>query len=179
MVSLIKAYNAFTVRLLVDHMAKNGPVSSIKKIPTGIFSNPWKEKWPFIKLLEGSIRTLDNIEHDTLRKDYPDFRIHAAVNCASISCPALRGEAYKGENLDKILDEQMKLWMHDPSKNTYDKEDKTLNLSMIFKWYSSDFENQGGIKSIVTKFGPSVAGEILSGDYDIDYLDYDWGLNKQ
>ena len=35
----------------------------------------------------GSMYSLDNIEHDTLRPSYRDARIHAAVNCASVSCP--------------------------------------------------------------------------------------------
>jgi hypothetical protein len=48
---------------------------------------------------------LDRIEHETLRKPglYDEPRVHYAVNCASIGCPALRNEAYVGDRLDAQL----------------------------------------------------------------------------
>ena len=77
---LINAYNAFTVKLIID----NYPIKSIKKIG-GLFS-PWKKE--FFSILDGKIKSLDPIEHEWLRKkpELKDPRVHAAVNCASISC---------------------------------------------------------------------------------------------
>ena len=83
---LINAYNAFTVKLIVDHY----PVKSIKDIGS-FLSSPWKKK--FFRLL-GKERHLDNIEHDMIRKQFNEPRIHFAVNCASIGCPALQDEAF-------------------------------------------------------------------------------------
>ena len=45
-------------------------------------------------------RRLDWIEHEQLRPRYKDPRVHAAVNCASIGCPALRPEAFTAPKLD-------------------------------------------------------------------------------
>jgi len=40
--------------------------------------------------------SLDQIEHGTIREKgvFDEPRIHFAVNCASIGCPALRAEAF-------------------------------------------------------------------------------------
>ena len=93
MVFLINAYNAFTVELI---LTKYPDLKSIKDL--GSFVNsPWKKK--FFKLL-GEERTLDWIEHEQLRPNYGDPRVHAAVNCASIGCPALRSEAFTVAKLD-------------------------------------------------------------------------------
>lgn len=98
---LINAYNAWTVELILE---KWPDIDSIKDLG-GIFSSPWRKE--FISLL-GEKRSLDNIEHDLIRGSgrYQDPRIHFAVNCASIGCPALRAEAYTGAKINQQLDQQ-------------------------------------------------------------------------
>ena len=99
----INAYNAYTIRLVLDHY----PVSSIKdigsKIKIPFVTTPWAAKFFSIG---GEKMSLDNIEHGTLRKNYNDPRIHFALVCASISCPRLRNEAYTAAALEKQLDDQ-------------------------------------------------------------------------
>lgn len=175
---LINAYNAMTIIVITDHMAKEGPITSIKDLGSFITST-WKKSWPQISLLDGTIDTLDGIEHDTLRANYPDYRIHAAVNCASWSCPILRREAYQGHNLETVLDEQMSLWLKDPTRNRFDVKKKTLRLSKIFDWYSEDFGNKSKLKEIFTRFGPPEAKKVVSGEFSIEFLDYEWKLNQQ
>jgi hypothetical protein len=87
MAFLINAYNGFTVELILTQYPK---LKSIKDLGSFIQS-PWKKK--FFKLLDED-RHLDWIEHEQLRPNYAEPRIHAAVNCASIGCPALRDEAF-------------------------------------------------------------------------------------
>ena len=172
MAFLINAYNAFTFKLIVD----NYPVKSIKDIGS-LFTSSWKKE--FFSMLGGKVKSLDPIEHEWLRPKFKDYRIHAAVNCASISCPPLRHEAFLGSNLDKQLDEQMSFWLKDESRNRFDEKFGKLYLSKIFDWYGDDFEKWGdGIKAVVKKFGPKAAVEAIKKGGDIDYLDYDWGLNE-
>ncbi|MFK7826287.1 MAG: DUF547 domain-containing protein [Oligoflexales bacterium] len=173
MTFLINAYNAYTVKVIIEHY----PLKSIKDIGS-LFTSTWKTKFPYLSLLEGSVLTLDGIEHDTLRKNFKDYRIHAAVNCASISCPVLRGEAYTAAKLDAQLDEQMKRWLADPSRNQFDSKKGTLELSKIFDWYEDDFVKWGGgIKKVLKKYGPKNAKQAIKKKADIDYMDYDWNLN--
>lgn len=170
---LINAYNAFTVKLILD----NPGVKSIKDIGS-FLTKPWSLK--FFKLFAGRVEALDPIEHDWLRPKFKDYRIHAAVNCASISCPLLRAEAYSGANLDEQLDQQMTVWLDDPSKNQCDLLSGKLKLSKIFNWYGDDFKNWGG--GIAKVFEKHSHGNCLlaiktNSKADISYFDYDWQLN--
>ena len=73
-------------------------------------------KWKRFNL-GGSVYSLDDIEHGIIRPTFKDPRIHSAVNCASISCPDLRKEAYEESSLDFALINQTQLWLQNPSKN--------------------------------------------------------------
>ena len=171
---LINAYNAFTLKLIVD----NYPIKSIKDIG-GFFSSPWKKK--FFSLLEEKMH-LDGIEHDIIRKDFNEPRIHFAVNCASIGCPSLYPEAFTTEKLEAQLAQAAENFLTNPQKNRIDQKEKTIFLSKIFKWYGKDFEKHG--KGVLKFVAPIITSdsnqknEIISGSFEIDYLDYDWGLNE-
>ena len=171
---LINAYNAFTVKLIL----KNYPVKSIKKIG-GFFTKPWSIE--FFSLLDGKIKSLDPIEHEWLRKkpELKDARVHAAVNCASWSCPRLQKTAFTAKGVEQQLDQATKQWMADKELNRYQPAQHKAELSKIFDWFEEDFGgNEAGVAAFVRKYGPSEASAALSGDFDIDYLSYDWSLNE-
>ena len=108
---LINAYNALTLKLIIDHL----PVKSIKKIG-GFFSSPWKQDF-FI--LFGEKTNLDHIEHGLIRPNYGEPRIHFAVNCASIGCPNLQSFAFTGALLEQQLQESAKSFLLDKNKNFF------------------------------------------------------------
>lgn len=172
MAFLINAYNAFTIKLIIA----NYPVKSIKDIG-GFFTKPWSVE--FFSLLDGTIKSLDPIEHKVLRPEFKDYRIHAAVNCASVSCPPLRRSAFTSKDLDAQLDEQMREWLADDSRNSWSGPKKQIRVSKIFDWYEEDFEQWGGgVKKVLMKYAPSDAKERIKSADDIDYLDYNWKLNE-
>ena len=166
----INAYNAFTVKLIVD----NYPVKSIKDIKNGIpFVNTvWDIK--FIDI-EGVTYDLNNIEHSIIRKNFDEPRIHFAVNCASISCPRLRNEAFRPERLDSQLADNAYYFLANPVKNDF-SDPANLKVSKILKWYGGDFKGKeyGGVKGFLKKYGPA-----HNDDAEIDYLNYDWNLNGE
>jgi hypothetical protein len=132
---LINAYNAFTVELI---LTKYPELESIKDLGS-VFSSPWKKK--FFTLL-GQERHLDDIEHGMIRAPgaFDDPRIHVGVVCASIGCPMLRPEAFTPEKLDAQLDDGMKRFLADSTRNRYDAGSGKLQVSKIFDWYGKDFE---------------------------------------
>ncbi len=162
----INAYNAFTVKLIMDHY----PVESIKDIKSGIpFVNTvWDIK--FIEI-EGQTYDLNNIEHGILRPKFDEPRIHFAVNCASVSCPKLQNKAYTARQLDLQLDEAAREFINDPTRNIINENQ--LQLSKIFKWYGGDFDQ--GVRKIIEKY----AGTEFKQNADIDYLEYNWRLNER
>ncbi len=164
----INAYNAFTVKLIVDHY----PVSSIKDIKRGIpFVNTvWDIQFIHIG---GETYDLNNIEHSILRSKFKDARVHAAINCASYSCPALRGEAFYAEKLDAQLTDAMHSFVNDPRRNKVTA--KKAEISEIFKWFSGDFKRDGeSIRGFLNRF----ADEKLDANGRISHLDYNWNLNE-
>ncbi len=172
---LINAYNALTVKLIVDHY----PVKSIKDIGS-VLKSPWKQK--FFTFL-GEVHSLDDIEHEMIRKSFPEPRIHFALVCASKGCPALRNEAYEGNTLNAQLDSAAKTFLLDPSKNRYLIDTNRLEISSIFKWYGDDFAKKFGSveEYLATRITTDLKSQqtIRNKKALITYLDYDWSLNEE
>ncbi len=168
---LINAYNAFTVKLIID----NYPVKSIKKIG-GLFSDPWKKK--FFSLLSGKIETLDAIEHEYLRKQFRAPEVHAAINCASFSCPKLQHEPFVPAKVEAQLEAAFKEFLADSSRNRYEPANGKLWLSEIFKWFGSDFDAKyGGYLKAIERLGPADAKKAIQTGAKVEWISYDWSLN--
>ena len=127
---LINAYNAFTLALILTEYPD---LESIRDLGS-LFTSPWEKA--FFELL-GQRRTLDELEHQMIRANFVEPRIHFAVNCASIGCPALRAKAYSGTDLDNQLEDQTRRFLADRSRNRVKADE--LQVSKIFDWYSEDF----------------------------------------
>jgi len=168
----INAYNAYTIKLILDNFKDGEPPSSIKKIGT-LFTSPWKMRFAQVA---GAVYTLDNIEHDIIREKWSEPRIHFAVNCASKSCPPLISEPYSGALIDAQLEASTRAFLADTNMNYLDGV--TLRVSSIFKWYSEDFNDDP-----VQFFLDHTEGDLherlsrLGSDITVKYLDYDWSLN--
>ena len=177
---LINAYNAFTVQFI---LTRYPDLASIKDLGS-LFQSPWKK--PFVPLL-GRTLALDDVEHGLIRGSgrFSDPRIHFAVNCASIGCPALRPEAYTPQRLDAQLEDQAKRFLGDRTRNRLTGSE--LEISPIFKWYREDFERGfRGDKTLqdflaryasVLGITASQAQALRSGVLSIGFGDYDWRLN--
>lgn len=166
----INAYNAFAIKLVVD----NYPAKSIKdlgpsiKIP--LVSDVWHYKFFQIG---GKDYSLDEIEHGTIRKQFNEPRIHFAVNCASISCPPLLGEAYVPSMLDKQLTAQAERFVNDGERNKISKE--SIEVSSIFNWFKGDFTKNGSLIDFLNKYSKTK----IDPNAKVNYMDYDWSLNDQ
>jgi hypothetical protein len=169
---LINAYNAFTLKLVVDHY----PVSSIKRIGPW-FSSPWTLH---IVRLWGTRLTLDDLEHGLLRRDYGEPRIHFALVCAAISCPPLRPEAYRGADLNAQLDDQGRAFLADRSRNRFDPARRQAALSAIFKWFREDFgkDEDALLARLAPLAPPDAAAALRKPGWSVSYLPYDWSLNS-
>lgn len=163
----INAYNAFTVKLILD----NYPIKSIEELGGDVpfVNSPWDIK--FFRL-GGIDFDLNTIEHEILRKQFDEPRIHFAINCASTSCPKLRNEAFTARHLEFQLEEQTQDFLLDETKNIIGKD--SLKLSPIFDWFGVDFSGYGSLQNFVDTH---YAGNI-SPDVTIIFMDYDWGLNE-
>lgn len=177
---LINAYNAWTVEFI---LTKYPDLDSIKDLGS-FFNSPWDKE--FIPLF-GKTVSLNDIEHGLIRGSdrYNDPRIHFAVNCASIGCPALREEAYTGDKLEQQLTEQTERFLKDTSRNYI--KGNNFYMSSIFKWYGDDFEKgfrgTKSIQSFVSLYSDALTltetqkTALNKANLNIKFLDYDWKLN--
>lgn len=163
---LINLYNAATIDLVLEHY----PIRSFKD-EIGGKEGPWKVR--FVKAL-GKTYTLDEIEHELIRKYYAEPRIHFAVNCASEGCPPLRNEAFTGAKLEGQLAEQTKSFLAKKDANYFDG--RTLHLSSIFDWFKEDFIKKSG--SVEAFVAPYFSGSNIKKGTPIKYTEYGWSLNQ-
>jgi len=179
---LANAYNAFTVEKILTRYPNLVSIRDFGRV----FGNPWKDD--FFTLL-GAERSLDWIEHDTMRAPgvFDDPRVHVAVNCASVGCPMLGRDALVAARLDAQLDDLLRRFMSDRSRNRYDTQAKTIELSQIFDWYGKDFE-QGhkgfsSVQDVVAKYAEQLAdaasdrARLRTKNAPIRFIEYDWRLN--
>ena len=178
----INAYNAYTLKVICDHY----PVKSINELHRGGLiigtltkGTIWDKK---LAIINGEPLTLNHIEHEVIRKQFHEPRAHFALVCASVSCPALRPEAYEAAKLNEQLEDQAKLFFADSGKNSFDVPDKIAHLSKILDWYSGDFgKTKQDVLLFVSRFvAEPIASEIRKdpGKWKIEYTDYNWDLNE-
>lgn len=188
----INAYNGITLQAVIDNYPiKSGfvgswlyPKNSIRQI-----SGVWDKQTHRVM---GEKITLNHIEHETLRKKFNEPRIHMALNCASIGCPALRNEPFEGGKLGKQLDDQSRSFLK-LSRN-YRLKGKTLTLSSILSWFGTDFVKSYGSGSQFSGFNETERAvlnfiirhldedqkkKLTSTSFSIEFLKYDWALNDK
>ncbi len=179
---LTNAYNSLTLQSIID---RDPLPKSIRKIP-GVWG---RRKFN----VAGTQKTLNNIEHDTLRVDFNEPRIHAALVCAAISCPPLRNEPFTGEQLDSQLKDQSLKWLASSHGVVLDPASNKVNISAIFKWFGEDwiasygdtskFKGSKKEKAILNFVSQHISAQdkqsLEQGNFKISYLKYDWALNKK
>ncbi|MBC6480176.1 MAG: DUF547 domain-containing protein [Hormoscilla sp. GUM202] len=175
----INAYNAFTLQSIID---QNQIKKSIRDIP-GV----WRGREFAIA---GELKTLDNIEHQILRSQFKEPRIHVALVCAAVSCPPLRREP---DRLDAQLDDQTRKFLASSHGLRISRAEGRVDLSSIFKWFGKDWIETYGVEgkftggkseravlNFISQYLDEVDRDYLvQGNYKLKYLRYDWSLNKQ
>ncbi len=123
--------------------------------------------------------SLDDIEHGTLRP-LIDYRAHAVLVCAARSCPPLQRFAYTANKFEEQDDRVYRAWLAREDLNRFLPNERKVEISGIFKWFKDDFEKAGGIPKILGHYAPEpVRAFAATGNYEIKYLPYNWGLNDQ
>jgi len=172
---LINAYNAFTLRLILDHY------ETVKDDPEGIKAIPSSKRWDAKRWnIGGETYSLNNIEHDVIRQKFAEPRIHFVLVCAAYSCPPLRTEAYTAEKLEEQLEDQT-VYCHKHERwYRYDAAENVVHLTKLYTWYAGDFEKTAGsVLKYVAKYRDEIARKLEADEPPgVRYLDYDWQLNS-
>ena len=164
----INAYNACAIQGILDGYSPKPYIGWYRFFKTRTYG------------IGGARLNLSDLEHEILRQQFHEPRIHFAIVCASSSCPKLPSWAYNGTQLDQQLDQAARAFINDPTRNRFDRGKKIAYLSKIFDWFEDDFAAaSGSILEFVAHYVHDVdlARELAPGVYQIAYLDYDWSLN--
>jgi len=172
----VNAYNALTLQHVLDHWNGKPTFSVYHDV-----EDFWKRrKWK----VAGRELSLDQIEHEVLRKEFTEPRIHFAVNCASRSCPDLIPELYDAKTLDDVLTRQARAFLADETRNRFDPVRLQASISQVFQWYAADFEVAGEpdvpqLQAYLAQYVPreKTRRALRRTTWKIVYLPYDWGLN--
>ncbi len=174
----INTYNAYTIELLNSRRERSS-IRDINKVLGVTLKSPWAE--PVVKA-DGRTLTLDDVEHEIIRKQFKDPRIHVALVCAAMGCPPLRSEAFVAARLDAQLDDQARRFLAQRAKNRVDVKSNTVYGSPIFTWYREDFGGSlQGVGAFWAKYLPIGAEQELvrSGRFTWVDTDYDWRINMR
>lgn len=176
------AYNSITLASIINQEPLKASIKDILGV--------WRVTRH--KVQNRSLR-LDDIEHNELRVDFNEPRIHAAIVCAALSCPPLRTEPFVGDKLDAQLDDQVEEFLAKPDGLQIDKTENVVYLSKIFDWFGEDWiptygvddgfagsEAERAVLNFISNYvSPEDKAYLQDGNYDVLYLDYDWALNVQ
>ena len=174
----INVYNAHTLQKVVQHY----PLKSIRDLDAAlglktVFDQAFIPMRAFHPDGKDKDLSLNDIEHGILRRKFKDARVHAAINCASASCPPLRSEAFVAERLDEQLDEAMRAFVTDGKRNHFLRDKNRLELSRIFEWFAEDFERDAGsVEDYLVRFAAPEDADFVR-KAKVSYLAYDWDLN--
>jgi Protein of unknown function, DUF547 len=157
---------------------------AIQGILAGYSPKPYIGWYRFFKThtygIGGARLNLSDLEHEILRKQFHEPRIHFAIVCASSSCPKLPSWAYNATQLDRQLDQASRAFINDQTRNHFDRQQRIAYLSKVFDWFEDDFvRSSGSVLQFVAQYvhDADLARELTPGVYRIAYLDYDWSLN--
>jgi hypothetical protein len=134
--------------------------------------------------LDGQITNLRNLENKVIRDKFKDPRIHAALNCASVSCPRLPREPFTPGNLDQQLESSMMEFAGNTNNVRVDTLNSTVYLSEIFDWFDKDFleyeqsqnNNSGSLLDYINRYR-AIDQKIDTG-FKIRFIDYNKALNS-
>mmetsp|Transcript_53616 Transcript_53616/g.79684 ORF Transcript_53616/g.79684 Transcript_53616/m.79684 type:complete len:329 (+) Transcript_53616:83-1069(+) len=175
----MNAYNALCINVVVQHEKKNKnvKVDSITNLTTKDSGPVWDQ---IAGKVAGEELSLNNIEHDNLRKVWDEPLVHACINCASASCPNLRPEAFVVDRLETQMDEQMREWLKNDSKGLRLTDENRLELSRIFLWFGADFGNSKGIRKFLPHYieDEKIRNKIAKDQVTVRYFEYGWQINR-
>jgi uncharacterized membrane protein YdjX (TVP38/TMEM64 family) len=168
---LINAYNAFTLRLILDYY----PIDSIQSIPP-------EKRWDDVRWrIGGHTLSLNQIEHEQIRPKFKEPRVHFALVCAAVGCPKLRNEAYQADRIDEQLEDQAR-YVHAHARwFQFEPESGVVRLTRLYLWYGGDFRQvAGSVLDFAARYSPELKRALDEGHKPrIEWLPYDWTLNSK
>lgn len=105
-----------------------------------------------------------------------DPRVHFALNCMVRGCPRLPREAFEPERLDAQLEAAARLFFSEPRNVEFQPASHTVRFSEILRFYTKDFLAHA--PSLIA-YANRYRSDPISADWKVEFIPYDWTLNRQ
>lgn len=183
---LIDAYNA----LVLLGVVRSWPIASVDDVQGPVQPVPHFGFFYGLRFrLDGDWLSLYELEHGRIFDLSDDARVHAAINCASASCPPLRSQPFLGSPLDARLDAATRAWMRAPGSVRLDEDSRRVVFPPLYAFYPDDFgahARREGWGDDWTHFAlhwlepdrAAAVRERLDQGWEAHRPDYDWSLNQ-
>jgi hypothetical protein len=129
-------------------------------------------KEPIVRMKSGAISLID-LRDRIIRPAFKDPRVHVALFTGAVSSHPIPRRSYHGDDVDRVLEENMKFFVTDRARNPIDELKRMLALSQIFNWNADDFGGKDAIAAYVSKY----AGRSYE-RFAVSFAEYDWTLNE-
>ncbi len=127
-------------------------------------------------LIGGKPLSLYAFENDIIRKlDEP--RVHFALNCSAVSCPALPRKMFTADRLNQQLDHETRAFFSRPENLRVDTASRMIFFNEILSFYTEDFAPRHAPTLI--DYAARYTGRDLPRDYSIAFNPYDWTIANQ
>ena len=168
----INTHNAYVLDLIRSNW-NSGSVRSIDEISGFHYAK--------VIVVDGKRYSLDGIEHEIIEKQFREPRAFFALFDGSNSSSVLHQVPYNAIELSDQLDQQLKSFLADSTKNYVDRRSNTLYLSPIFETYSTDLQEAAGgtLADFVRLFAPPEMASWIARHPNgaISYVRYDHTIN--
>jgi hypothetical protein len=169
------AYNAVMCSIIAHYR----PGVSVKELHSVV---PGGSIWDAqLATVAGEKVSLGVIEHHKIRGSLAKAggvsgRIHAAMVCASASCPDILTEAFVGSTLVAQVTDATRRWLLNPTKNP-GPLNGAVTLSMIFSWFGGDFSEESGTIQNFVRTHAGWSSTQVPDNAHVHFAAYTWNLN--
>jgi hypothetical protein len=160
----INAYNA----LAMYDVLRSNPPPDLNDVKVTFF---YKNRFE----LGGRYISLYALENQVIRP-MGDPRVHVALNCMARGCPRLPREPFTEAELDRQLDRQAREFFNETRNVELSPEKQTVRFSQILQFYTGDFLKKA---PTLIAYANQYRDEKIPVDWKVDFIPYDWVLNKQ
>ena len=125
----------------------------------------------------GRSMSLYSFENDVIRpytRSRADPRVHFALNCMALSCPALPRAPFTAGSLEAELERETRAFFARPENFRIDAANRSVWLSEILSFYPEDFvpHPAASLLAYANRYAPTPAPAA----FEVRFTPYDWTI---
>jgi Protein of unknown function, DUF547 len=168
---MINAYNALSMANVIDSGLPATHAGFVAKLRFFVLRK---------QLIGGEAWSLYAFENDIIRpftRAIGEPRVHFALNCSALACPALPRQPFRAATLDAELARETLAFFSRPENLRVDDAAREIWLSELLSFYPEDFVPAHG--SSLIDYVNRTLGLSLPLDYAVRFTPYDWTVAHQ